>query len=76
MEHHFRLRVQEFERSNLQKFKCPGIAWDGGGGGGVLKFGVDWRIMSTSPSIQGKRKVSSIFSRNFLQISRLELRSI
>ena len=30
-EHYFGMRGQEFERSNLQKFKCPG------GGGGVGK---------------------------------------
>ena len=40
-EHHFGPRGREFERSNLQKFKCPGFAR---GGGGVLKFRVDRRI--------------------------------
>ena len=28
-EHHFGPRGREFERSNLQKFKCPGFAWGG-----------------------------------------------
>ena len=42
-EHHFGPRGREFERSNLQKFKCPGFAR--GGGGGMLKFRVDRRIM-------------------------------
>ena len=31
-EHSFSLRAQEFEQSNLQKFKCPGFL---GGGGDV-----------------------------------------
>ena len=39
-EHHFGPRGREFERSNLQKFKCPGFAR----GGGMLKFRVDRRI--------------------------------
>ena len=34
-EHHFGPRGREFERSNLQKFKCPGFARGGGGGGGL-----------------------------------------
>ena len=34
-EHHFGPRGREFERFNLQKFKCPGFAWEGGGGGNV-----------------------------------------
>ena len=42
-EHHFGPRGREFERSNLQKFKCPGFAR---GGGGMLKFRVDRRINS------------------------------
>ena len=42
-EHHFGPRGREFERSNLQKFKCPGFAR--GGGGGMLKFRVDRRII-------------------------------
>ena len=42
-EHHFDPRGREFECSNLQKFKCPGFA-RGGGGGGMLKFRVDRRI--------------------------------
>ena len=28
-EHHFGPRGREFERSNLQKFKCPGFARGG-----------------------------------------------
>ena len=43
-EHHFGPRGREFERSNLQKFKCPGFA-RGGGGGVMLKFRVDRRII-------------------------------
>ena len=35
--------MREFERPNLQKFKCPGFAR--GGGGGVFKFRVDRRII-------------------------------
>ena len=34
-EHHFGPRGREFERSNLQKFKCPGFGRVGGGGGDV-----------------------------------------
>ena len=47
-EHHFGPRGQEFERSNLQKFKCRGLPRKGGGkgGGGLLKFPVDRRIRS------------------------------
>ena len=41
-EHHFGPKGWEFERSNLQKFKCPGFAREGGG---ILKFRVDRRIM-------------------------------
>ena len=33
-EHHFGQRGWEFERSNLQKLKCPGLPERGGGGGG------------------------------------------
>ena len=40
-EHHFGPTGREFERSNLQKFKCPGFAR----GGGMLKFRVDRRII-------------------------------
>ena len=47
---HFGPRGREFERSNLQKFKCSGFAWVGGGGG-MLKFRVDWRITSFLSSI-------------------------
>ena len=43
-ERHFGPRGQEFERSNLQKFKCPGLTRGRGGGGGMLKFQVDRRI--------------------------------
>ena len=28
-EHYFGPRGREFERSNLQKFKCPGFSWGG-----------------------------------------------
>ena len=45
-EHHFGPRGREFERSNLQKFKCPGFAR--GGGGGMLKFRVDRRITAVT----------------------------
>ena len=41
-EQHFGPRGREFERSNLQKFKCPGFAREGG----MLKFRVDRRIRS------------------------------
>ena len=34
-ERHFGPRGREFERSNLQKFKCSGFAQEEGGGGGV-----------------------------------------
>ena len=34
-EHQFGLRGREFERSNLQKFKCPGFSRGGGVGVGM-----------------------------------------
>ena len=33
---------REFEQANLQKFKCPGVAW--GEAGGMLKLQFDWYI--------------------------------
>ena len=52
-EHHFGPKGREFERSNLQKFKCPGFAR----GGGMLKFRVDRRIsaLTTVPSLSPER---------------------
>ena len=42
--YHFGPRGREFERSNVQKFKFPRFP-RGGGGGGMLKFRVDRRII-------------------------------
>ena len=57
-EHHFGPREREFERSNLQKFKCPACALGGtgrrgmgsgeAGWVGMLKFRVDRRIICIS----------------------------
>ena len=51
-EHSFGPRRRVFERSNLQKFKCPG-------GGGMLKFRVDRRIITSFVNVSAQKTLST-----------------